>query len=544
MTLSLVSLLAASSVLASPGLTPASTAPQAQSEAQEALEIARLAAQRADEAARAAQTAADAARTAAAAAHEARQAALMLGVAPAALPTGQAPVVLATGSAVPSAAGVQTAQAPAPVVLPQAAPEASVLTASLPQSMSFALKGYGRTSFGAGSEGGDQACFGLPGVSKYRFGNECDTYVELTPSLTFPVSKTGVTGAYTLTGYYYNPQPMMSGGAESGSFGISQNYLAFTGFGGWLDGATIWGGRRLYQRHDLHVNDLFYWSNRGQGAGIEHIDTPLGKLSLALMRNYNSTGPSIGNETNGVAGNSIDVRLSQIQTNRDGALELGVELRTADTVGEAKAKDGFLLTAEHVQQNLWGGKNTFVLQYGKGAGANLSTNDPGAFLYTTDDTRALRVIDQFQWSPREDVSASFNILYEKTEDFRFNGRVLDEREWFSVGTRPVWAWSENISSMIDVGYDVVRYGNDPMGNLSGREARMTKVTVAPLVFKLGRGFYDRPELRLFGTCARWNGDANVVALESGLAGGNVTNNSNYAGRRDGCSAGVQLETWF
>ena len=53
---------------------------------------------------------------------------------------------------------------------------ASAAQAALP----IDFGGYIRSGFGTSSEGGKEACFGLAGASsKYRLGNECETYGEL-----------------------------------------------------------------------------------------------------------------------------------------------------------------------------------------------------------------------------------------------------------------------------------------------------------------------------------------------------------------------------
>ncbi|MGC6746579.1 carbohydrate porin [Escherichia coli] len=33
----------------------------------------------------------------------------------------------------------------------------------------------------------------------------------------------------------------------------------------------IWGGKRYYQRHDLHIIDTKYWNISGSGAGVEKL---------------------------------------------------------------------------------------------------------------------------------------------------------------------------------------------------------------------------------------------------------------------------------
>ncbi|MGN5139590.1 carbohydrate porin [Aeromonas sp. 164P] len=45
--------------------------------------------------------------------------------------------------------------------------------------------------------------------------------------------------------------------------------------------ATLWAGKRYYQRHDIHISDFYYWNVSGAGAGIEGIQDGPGKLSFA-----------------------------------------------------------------------------------------------------------------------------------------------------------------------------------------------------------------------------------------------------------------------
>lgn len=48
------------------------------------------------------------------------------------------------------------------------------------QAMALEFHGYGRSGIGWSGSGGDQQCFKTTGASsKYRLGNECDTYAEI-----------------------------------------------------------------------------------------------------------------------------------------------------------------------------------------------------------------------------------------------------------------------------------------------------------------------------------------------------------------------------
>ncbi len=49
--------------------------------------------------------------------------------------------------------------------------------------------------------------------------------------------------------------------------------------------AVVWGGKRHYQREDLHQIDVKYYNVSGLGGGLEYLQVGPGKLSLAWTRN-------------------------------------------------------------------------------------------------------------------------------------------------------------------------------------------------------------------------------------------------------------------
>jgi maltoporin len=491
------------------------------------------AAKQATIAANAAIRAADAASEAASAARMARLRVVQLGASPSELPVG--PPIQASEARQPSP--IPSAAA-APHAPPAANPPAN------PPPLNFGFNGYVRSGFGQNNKGGDQVCFGLPGIAKYRLGNECTTYSELQGTVGFPVLASGIQAKYTVMLGYYDRASASAPGSEPAGFDVRQNWIGFTGFGGVLDGATVWGGRRYYQRHDVHEQDSFYWSQRGQGGGVENVTTPLGLFSVALMHTYNDIGSSAVPFTNGVSGNTLDVRLAKIPLNRNGTLELGADVRRASVQGDAQARGGFLLTAEHNQTGVLGGFNRFTLQYGQRAGANLATDDAGSYFFTTADTSSFRAIEQLLIEPNPDFSIFVVGTFQRTTKFRLNATSVGRRDWLSVGARPQWHWSDHVTTVLDVGYDQLGFSGDTTGPLSDQTARLLKVSFAPVVLKLGRKFFDRPELRFFGTCARWNRAADLLATESGNAPVNITGNTRYLGDRKGCSAGAQIEAWW
>lgn len=57
---------------------------------------------------------------------------------------------------------------------------------------------------------------------------------------------------------------------DDAQFGLRQLNLQIKGLIPGDPNAVIWGGKRYYQRHDLHIIDTKYWNISGAGAGIEN----------------------------------------------------------------------------------------------------------------------------------------------------------------------------------------------------------------------------------------------------------------------------------
>ncbi len=101
-----------------------------------------------------------------------------------------------------------------------------------------------------------------------RLGNESDTYGEL--ELGSEVYKKD-----DVSFYLDSMVSMVSDGSndnettlnDDAQFGLRQLNLQIKGLIPGDPNAVIWGGKRYYQRHDLHIIDTKYWNISGSGAG-------------------------------------------------------------------------------------------------------------------------------------------------------------------------------------------------------------------------------------------------------------------------------------
>lgn len=393
----------------------------------------------------------------------------------------------------------------------------AAMTATSVQALDF--HGYVRAGAGTtlGNGGGSMACFKLPGAeSKYRLGNECETYGEMTFDQSLFSAKDGVKFDYHLRLATVNDfdkgqtgwQPYDS---KNSTIASAENYIDAKNLP-FLNGGTVWAGKRFYERNDVHISDFFYWNDSGYGAGV--MDIPVGsvKLSYALMRSTFTAGEATTRH---------DFRVGGINTPGGGNVTVGVQFNKADT-SIPNRHNGWALTGQHFQGNLLGGYNKIALQYGSGSASSLNLSDPdnGA----NSDRKTWRLTEQLQWQVSPEFSGMATAVWQKKKD---------EYTWFSMGVRPVWHFSDYFKLQGELGYDSVK-----PAAAGSSTANLTKFTIAPTIVA-GRGFWARPEMRVFLTHANWNSAAKNQM--GGVAGGT---GGRFGANTSGNTAGFQVEAWW
>lgn len=395
------------------------------------------------------------------------------------------------------------------------------------QAEGVEFHGYFRVQAGGTTEGGNLQCFQgpFPIRAKYRLGNECDNYAE--PSVTLPFGDTDkVWGKYKLTlalqsrgaqdaeSTAYNP------GNNRTDFNLlhRENYFyggGFFGKGSVMSDATIWVGQRFYNRHDIHMNDYYYWSNSGPGAGIENIAAGPMKLAFHYFQNGGN-----GNAATDIVHKRVGVRFYDLEV-PFGKLEGDINYLFGSTAtNTAPEGSGSIIFLEHTM-SLLGGFNKVAFVYGKDQGAGfewLPTFASGG----QQKGSAWRIHDHlyfdFKGSPWSGTAtASYGT---------WNPDGPDKFTWISFGVRPQYNFTDTQAFLAEVGYDQGK--ND---NGGGPTAKLAKATAA-YQLSLSRGVWARPVIRAFATYAKWNSAAGTVA--NGVFG-TKTNGMNY---------GVQAEAWW
>ena len=423
--------------------------------------------------------------------------------------------------------------------------------------------GYGRSGIGSAGAGGNQVAFqAVDAATKYRLGNETDTYGEI------------VLGAELFNNgeqsFYLNSLMAFGIDQENDWEGTEPAFREFNvqgkGVVAFAPEATLWAGKRYYKRKDVHISDFYYMGHAGPGAGIENINLGFADLSLAWIRSttsfdyYNSAAAAMANnnkQTFKVSQNIIDVRLDGIQTNHNGTLMLGANYASgspdsefqggwkrtdageAEQLTSVKKSDmeerGYMLSLEHTQVSFLGDNsfNKFILQYAADAmtiGA-LGSNGTGVSALKSDKlsgNKLYRILDHGSVSLSDDIDMMYQAMFTSIS-YKESGKK--DQNWISLGIRPMYYWNDIMSTAIEVGFDNVTNAVGEDDN-KDKTSQLAKLTLAQQ-WSAGRGSFARPQIRVFGTYAKWNDDS------KGHIGGKAYNDDT-----SGFTFGVQMEAWW
>jgi maltoporin len=426
---------------------------------------------------------------------------------------------------------------------------AAAVSTALVAAPSFAVDyfGYFRAGTALSSNGTGDANYEKQKVG--RLGNENDNYSE------FGFGKDLKTGEQT-----WRVESMIASGNsgtngwQDGDFNVAQYNVQATGLFSSDKEATVWAGKRYYQRRDVHITDFYFLNTSGTGGGIENISVGNQKLSLALVEDSSSkqktldgkqwvlkpgTNPGVEGsweqqdkyKEDEVKGYIADVRLANINLWEDATLEVAgaynFSTGTASGNTNVQADDGALVTAI-LHQNMEAGFNQTVVQYGNSAyGAQMADLGNGGNFDRRDgannDAQGVRLLNWGVISLGEKWEMGHQFLAARSTDAAISAtnRAKTDHDLFSAVIRPMYQWTDTVRTVFEAGTYVENYSN--YGNKKG-----SKLTVAQ-AFSMGEGFFARPEIRVYGTYLNDRSDSAQLADKS---------------KKNEFLVGVQVEAWF
>lgn len=409
------------------------------------------------------------------------------------------------------------------------------------------ITGYFRAGYGRNDAGGAQTAFGIPGVAKYRLGNEAENYGELAFSKTFfgpnAFAKNPTDGPIAqmnLRLAIYNPYDNYGSGADT-DVSAPEMWASIANVIPGAPDAKIWAGSRFYRRHDIHINDFYFWDMSGGGGGIEDIPLCGGKFAVAWIGDgaqsaiYNQLGNQDPLNEAGFSKGNFDLRWYDWPL-FGGSGEVGLVYANADsgqtsTGTRADSSDGAALSIARTKKGFLDPESLHKtsLQIGSGpaktftSGFETFSTASGTFIRPDpDESWRFRATDQFVFKPSDAFSIGTALVYQYT-DF---GDDTPDQHWVSGGVRPIWHITDHFNIALETGVDWMS------DSLNGESGTLGKITLAPQV-SLGSEFFSRPVIRAFVTYAQWSD-----GLQGSVGG------LDYAEDNSGFTWGVQMESWW
>lgn len=415
-------------------------------------------------------------------------------------------------------------------------------------TMDFEFHGYLRAGYGVDGQGNAQVAFQAPNAeSKYRLGNEAETYLETIFLAKTPPETTGskdkifetqIRLAYSI--------PNSNNSQYDSTFSLREAYGTAAGLIADNPTAAWWAGQRFYSRIQVHMTDFWYRDMSGYGGGIENVQIgDSTKVGLAWIGGsidtLDSDGSVFVNPDGQLRKDNLDLSFTEVDL-------LGGEFRAlltysyfnGDTLA-LPASTNNVANSHGAAVNLFqinefenGIQNLATIQYGLGSaynfkaelglptGFNLNNTPPSGGTIETEDFQQFRFIEDITYDDNKKVSASATALYQYT----YLGKVpMNTVQWGSLGIRPVYHFNRNYSFATEAGWDYT-------DQKDGKSGSLFKLTFAPQITP-EMSVMSRPALRLFFTYAWWTDDfTNLVGAPT------------HMGDTQGLSAGVQLETWW
>ena len=406
----------------------------------------------------------------------------------------------------------------------------------------FRFHGYLRSGFGVDGTGKGQQPFIAPlAGSKYRLGNEAETYLEAL--FAYDANSEGDNpGYFDAQVRFAYVAPTSQSNTFATTFSLREAYALARRVWAAQPNATFWAGARFYDRYDVHLTDFWFRDPSGFGGGVE--DIALGRSTKFAAAWIGGTQDQL--DPNGTVPkedlfrlnkNTLDLRLYNFGVGRaTGSVAVDLSYFKGDEVSTGggapiRAEDSFGASATAVfDWPFTGGRNRSVVQYGSGAAFDFRsilttpagrTFSPGETV-RFNDVWQFRVLNDFLLDQRGPWALQAFTLYQELE----NGAATDSRiHWASVGVRPVRQLGRFFSLATEAGYDYTVQGDQPGGSL-------IKLTLAPQITPAFK-FLSRPSLRAFVTWAHWS-DSFRGSIASAT-------NPNAV---HGSAIGVQMETWW
>ncbi|MDL5029337.1 carbohydrate porin [Vibrio gigantis] len=373
----------------------------------------------------------------------------------------------------------------------------AVLTAETNVPDGIVFSGYAR--YGAHYKSGDERYvdIGTTGRSVGRLGNEANGG-EVQLAKLFQADNGAIWDIVFMADHWE-----ADAWADDGGLSMKKMYAGVTNVFESQPELYMWAGRDFHQRPQQGLNDYFWMTHDGQGAGFNNFDFGGAKLDMGFV------GQVKGGLVNDNGRYAVTAKLHSINAgigNLDLYANYGFASDEADVAGEPKVSDetAYLLGATLGL----GESNKLVVKYGDGADSSVYD--------LKGDYQTLYASVEGSYAATDNFIIDYLVSYKDN-----SGSDLDRENTEYAGiVRPQYQWDDVHSTWLEAGYGMVDYDDDG-------EENAWKVTLSQNV-SLGGLPWSRPMLRFYTTV----GDVETK--------GNTVKTTNV----DTLSFGAMFEAWW
>ncbi|MGL5334798.1 MAG: carbohydrate porin [Enterovibrio sp.] len=298
--------------------------------------------------------------------------------------------------------------------------------------------------------------------------------------------------------------------SSDGGVNLKKMYASVTNVFASQPELYLWAGRDFHQRPQIDLNDYFWMSHDGQGAGFKNLNLGGIKFDVGAVGQVNDDFV----EDNGRYALTSKVHgIKLAKADLSFYANYGTTSNKLDAVEKATlANSAYQVASETV----WAGQK-FIIRYSHNAKDSVYdlADNQNALLFSLDGAIPLT----------ERAKIQYLTSYQKL-DISGGSNSDESRKNYNLILRPTYQWNNVHSTWLEAGYNVVDYDDIDATNTSW------KTTISQNI-AIGGQTSSRPMLRFYATVG--NADNEFIGRENGMI---LTSND------DTMTFGAMFEAWW
>ncbi|MEZ9709660.1 lactam utilization protein LamB [Vibrio breoganii] len=377
----------------------------------------------------------------------------------------------------------------------------AVLNAQSEVPLGIVFSGYAR--YGAGYQGSDSLYVGTDGSlnanATGRLGNE-QNGGEIQFAKAFESDAGAIWDVVFMVDHWSDASWATNGGVQ-----VKKLYAGASNVFESQPDLYIWAGRDFHQRPQTDLDDYFWMSHDGQGAGFYNMDLGALKFDLGVVGQVD--GEMVGD-------NGRYAVTSKFHGMEFGGLDLSFYANYGFKSEKLENDNDVADSAYQVAAEMKFSGQKFIVRY--------ADNAKDSVYDLAEDQTALLFSLGGGFGLTDKAGLQYQAAYQMLE-----GDAVEDRANYNIIVRPTYQWNDVHSTWLEGGYSVVDYDDIDATNQSWKVTLSQNIAIGPET-------WSRPMLRFYATVG--NSDNEYSGKEA---------NGDYITRdEDTLTVGAMFEAWW